>query len=121
MKKVISVLMALVLVASILAACGGGNSGPSGKYNLVSFTEDGETIEASQLTEMGLDTDGFYIEFVDGSKVKLATFGEVTDGTYKLDSKNIAFTVDGDPASATIDGNKITLNADGVIMVYEKK
>ena len=128
MKKAITALLVLMLIASILAACGGngsgsggGSTGLTGKYNLVSITEGGDTMDASQLAEFGLDIDEFYLEFLDGRKFKMVTFGETQDGTYKLDGKALTLTVDGEPASATIDGNKIVLDADGTEMVFEKK
>ena len=122
MKRIIAVLLVLMVSVAALAACGGsGGSGLTGKYNLVSLTEDGHTVTAEQFAEMGLRADEFYLEFVDSSKFNMVVFGDKNEGTYKLDNKAITLTVDGEPAQATIDGNKITLDADGSVMVFEKK
>ena len=119
MKKTIAIFMVLMIIVSVLAACGG--SGLSGKYYLFSMTEDGETAEASQLADYGIDPDQFYAEFLPGNKFKMVVFGEVDEGTYKLDGKNLSMTVDDEEVIAKIDGKKIIIDIDNSQMVFEKR
>jgi len=119
MKKTIAIFMVLMIIVSVLAACGG--SGLSGKYYLFSMTEDGETAEAAQLADYGIDPDQFYAEFLPGNKFKMVVFGEVDEGTYKLDGKNLSMTVDDEEVIAKIDGKKIIIDIDNSQMVFEKR
>ena len=118
MKKTIALVLALILCATMLAACGGG--GPSGKYKLSSMTEGGVTFNASQMAELGLDADSMYIEFQSGSNFKLAMLGETQSGTFAVDGKTIKLTADGETINATLDGNKITIEESGTKMVFAK-
>ena len=120
MKKAITILLVFVLCIATLCACGGG-TGLTGKYSIVSVTEGGQTIELAQLSEVGIDPAGFFIEFIDGAKYNMAVFGESQEGTYKLEGKTLALTALGETAQATVDGSKITIDMEGTVMVFEKK
>ena len=120
MKKLLALLLVLMISTVILTACGGDSDGLSGRYNVVAVTEGGETMTADQFVEFGLDLDEFYLEFIDNSNVRFMIFGEVEEGTYQLTGNSVAITIDGETERAVIDGNKITLAADGTEMVFEK-
>ena len=118
MKKTIAILLALVFSMSSLAGCGYGSSTLSGKYDLVSMTSEGETLDAVQLKDFGIEG---YFEFLDGGKVKVEAFGETSEGTFTVSGTNVTITIDGEPASGTISGNRITIEDDDLTMVIEKK
>lgn len=73
------------------------------------------------LKKYGMSPDDMYVEFIDGDKCRVAISGQTQEGTYTKDGKNITITVDGDPASGTIDGNKLTIVINEQTMVFEKK
>lgn len=124
MKKTIAVFLVLILGVSLLAGCGGGTT-LTGKYNLVSMTQDGEEQSIEDLkTEyesygMG-DFPEFYIEFKDGSNFAFIMYGETMDGTFTVNGKSVELTVDGEAVPGTIDGNTLTLEKDGAKMVFKK-
>ena len=138
MKRTIAVILVLMLGLTLLAGCGGTKL--SGKYELISVTEDGETeMWADVVKEMKeynenmkemleeyeeLDESAYesYLEFIDGEKCKLIFWGEVGEGTYKIDGKNIEMTIDEETYKGTIDGKKITIDMDEVsTMLFEQK
>ena len=127
MKRALFVILTLLLTLSLLTACssnnGGGNTATlSGKYEIVSFTADGETHDAAAIKEMGFPDWNF--EFLSGNKFKYDFAGTVYEGTFKVEGSTVSLTVDGEEMSGKIEGNKITFDApDGEEgnMVFEKK
>ena len=131
MKRTIAVILILMMGLTILAGCGGAKL--SGKYELISITEDGETElwvdwvkEMKEYTDEDTTVDESvyeaYIEFIDGEKCKMVMAGDATEGTYKVDGKNVEINIDDETAKGTIDGKKITIEIyEGSVMLFEKK
>jgi len=137
MKKAIALLLVLILVVSILTACGGN---VSGKYTLkeMSWGEEGklqkwEDIIKELKEDVGEDFDEskveFYLEFLKDSKFKMvSSLGSETqteEGTFKVDGKTITLTnpsadEDNKDLVGTIDGSKITFVQNGMTLVFGK-
>ncbi len=121
MKKIISILLAFVLVAA-LAACGG--AALSGRYVIVEMTDNGND-QIPRLETSGVNSEEIYIAFQSSSAMTMAlmTFDgiEEREGTYKVDGDKITFTIDGFSQDAIIDGDTITMNQGSSRMVFEKE
>ena len=122
MKKFFAVLLVIILSLSALAGCSGG-SALTGVYKLASFTLEGETYSAADLDELlGTDSNGSYIEFLDGGKCKMSLFGEIDEATFKLSGNTVTITdSDGVAVPGTVDGNRITLDTEDGAAVFEKQ
>jgi len=135
MKKTTALLLILMLCVSILAGCGGGLSG---KYVLVEMSdEDGSMIKIADYIQEQKDFyeemewDDFdesyyggYIEFLSGGKCNLVMYGDETDGLFKVEGKNVIISNPEDVSEkveGTINGNRITLEAGGGKLIFEKK
>jgi len=106
--RVIAAIVVMLTVSNNVQA-----QAPTGKYNLVSIeSEDGNDLKAF-FELMGFDLGNFYIEFKDEGKciimVALDGNDEAQEGTYKMDGKNIIFSIDNDKLTGTIEDNKITI------------
>lgn len=119
MKKIVSLVAVLLLIATTLTACGGGISG---KFKLtlvnvggVSMEADGDAAKAA-----GFDKEKCYIDFSGKDSGKMEMMGETQDFTYTVDGKNITLTADGETINGTIDGNKLTIEEQGMKMEFEK-
>lgn len=125
MKKLALVLAVLVLALSVVG-CGKGGSGVAG--NTYAFkTIEGEGLE--ELEEMGID----YAEMMKGTELAfdknggvvftVAAFGqsETEEGTYTQDGNKVSITIEGDTQVAEVSGKKLTLESDGMKMIFEKK
>jgi len=115
MKKMLVMVLALVLCVSMIAGCGGGGGGGdskatlSGKYNIATMELDGEDMLAL-MTEMGMDSDSSYLEFLSDGKCKMCVFDEVNEGTFVVEGNTVKLSgFDDATLLATIDGNKITI------------
>lgn len=114
MKKVISLLMVVLVLAVSLVGCGGG-SGIEGKWELA-YIEEGDMV----LKMNGGAT--FEIKS-DGKLVAVASFmGDSTEveGTWKADGDKYVLTIDGEGQTAKIDGNSLVVEIDGGKMVFTK-
>jgi len=136
MKQAVAIFLILILCASVLAACGGGDQ--TGKYALAEISnEEGTMIKLEDFkkqmkdlyesmgmefneAELGLSGDS-YLELLKDNKFKMLVFGEGGEGTYKIDGKNITLTYDGESITGTIDGKKITIEENEGKLVFVKK
>ena len=142
MKKTIAVILAILMCVTVFAGCGGSDTpparnldseavpaaqdtGPSGYYTVVSMVSEGEEVLAL-FNSMGSDTSDWHIEFRRGGVcmmyISFVDEGVYLEGTYALSGDNITVTFsEADLEMAgTVDGNRITLDMDGVDIVYEK-
>lgn len=132
MKKTLRMILCLVLTLSLMtcfAACdlfgddegGSSKSGSSiaGKYEFYSMTMEGETITAEDLEDMGADPSAMYIEINKDGTAILSTNGEETDMEWE---DNMMWPADDedDKAEFTVSGSKLTLEQDGMEMVFKK-
>lgn len=126
--KMISLALALVCVLSLVACGGGGgNSDAAGNYSLDSVKTGDSTMSWKDVAAAaGMSTDDVAI----GLELK-------SDGTFKLnmdamdptltgegkwsaDGNTITLSGDGDSLTATLNGSEITIEQDGVTLIFKK-
>lgn len=122
MKKIVSILCIIVMLASVLSlsACGsnsGSNSGTdvSGSYKLIEMVVGGESMNEY------LELVGDVILEVNGNKATLTMGEDVTELT--VDTNAMTFTASGSASHFTVDGNTLTMEekSAGTKMVFEKQ
>jgi predicted small secreted protein len=138
MKRSIALILAVLLIVSLFAGCGGA-SGPEGKY--VAKTINGQTVEdyfKSVLEEedVGMTLEEFLemvglkslddymtIELKSGGTavVTVAMEDEVSTGTWKQSGNTITITVDGEDEVFTLNGKQLSATLGDGSYVFEKK
>ena len=127
MKRTLALILVVLLSVSMLAGCGGGDKGPTGKYVLTVWEIDGQDFIALMKSLGGdaFDPSTIYIEFQNDGKFTMEMDEDDASGTFKVDGKNLTLTMDGETLTGTVDGNKVTIETteDGstMKMVFEKK
>lgn len=113
-KKITAALLVVVMVFA-LAACSGGNgsNGPEGKYTVSSLEADGMKIDPAAL---GMDTSSIYIQFNADGTGELSAMGENQSFTWEGNK----MTANGETVEFQLSGNTITVEEDGVKMVFTK-
>ena len=115
MKKiagVLAVVMTVLMIAALFTSCG---ENYDGTYKLVEMSSGSETITKDQIEQAGasitltISGDKATMDKADGSKTELS-----------FDAGAKTFSADGESIPATFDGNRCTLEQDGVKMVFEK-
>jgi len=134
-KKILALLLVFILGTLILAGCGnnnsvGGNSKDdddkvklSGKYTLVSLKDRyGDEYDEYDIEEMGQIA---YIEFLSGGKYRMSSEGYSAEGKFKISGNTVTIYPpeerDGEALKGKINGKKLTLEQDGMTMIFEKK
>ena len=132
MKRVISIALAVLMVAALLAACGGSSS-PEGKY--VVKTVDGKTV-SQMIEEYGMTVDEFtsaagisspeellVLEIKSDGTVTVteAIFGSTSNGTWTQDGDKISMTINDETNSFTVSGSDLKISMDGQEYVMTKK
>ena len=117
MKKILGFLSILV-VTIMLTAC--GNKGMVGTYELLEMEENGEKLDASAFSDLGIT---FSLEIQEGNKAYLDMAGDKTELTYddKTFTGKDEETGEEESIPYTLDGDKITLSKDGSKIVFKKK
>ena len=87
-------------------------------YALVEMSVEGHNM-LEMYESMGVDLAGFYIEFTSDSTMNLATMGDIVECVFSIDGNKLTVIFDGDTVSGTVEGDKITLDMGGGLMVYE--
>lgn len=120
MKKVFSLVAALLLIVTTLTACGGKDI--TGTYKLSTVEAGGVSMEADgdAAKAAGFSSDTCSIEFTGSDSGKMSLAGDSSEFTYSMDGNTVTMTADGESMEATLDGNKLSMEADGVKMVFEK-
>ena len=121
MKKMGKVVLSVVLVLSMLlcfAACSKG--GQTGRYELTSMEEDGQEFNIADMKEFLGDDYEAYIELKGNGKAVMNMMGEVEDLVYK-DGYMWPEGDEDDKIAYKISGNTLTLEQDGMKMVFKKK
>lgn len=134
MKRVVSIVLAVLVVAALLVACGG----PEGKYVVKSI--DGNSVEdqlKSQadasgvsydelLKQMGVDKPEEIVTLElksDGTAIMdMKIFSSKMEGTWKQDGDKIAITMNDETADFTLKGNELTSpEGEGLQYVFVKQ
>lgn len=124
-KRILTVLMALVVLVS-LAACGGGKN-PAGTYELTKMGDGSEELTAEELTEIAGTELESTLEMTKDNKFTL-NMGILSDeetesvsGTWKLDGDSLILSVEGEELSATYNGKTVAMDMDGVLLTFGKQ
>ena len=124
-KRILTVLMALVMLVS-LAACGGGKN-PAGTYELIKMGDGSEELTAEELTEIAGTELEITLEMTKDNKFTL-NMGILSDeetesvsGTWKLDGDSLILSVEGEELSATYNGKTVAMDMDGVLLTFGKQ
>ncbi|MBQ7017000.1 MAG: hypothetical protein IJN10_08620 [Firmicutes bacterium] len=114
MKKVLcSALVAIMLLC--MTACG---SSVAGRYDFESMEMDGVKITAQSLKDMGAEME-MYIELEEDGTGTMASDGEVIEMGWE-DGEIWPAEDPTDRVAFTIDGDTLTMEQDGVEMVFKK-
>ena len=114
MKKVLcSALVAIMLLC--MTACG---SSVAGRYDFESMEMDGVKITAQSLKDMGAEME-MYIELEKDGTGTMASDGEVIEMGWE-DGEIWPAEDPTDRVAFTIDGDTLTMEQDGVEMVFKK-
>ena len=135
MKRIVSIALVILMVASLFVACSGsGSASPEGVYKIK--TINGQSMKAyfaemfgstedevdSLLKLAGIENIDEYMTFTlkkDG--VFTATvMGEEETGTWKLDGEKLTLTIEEDPMECTFKNGEITVDMNGEVMVLGK-
>lgn len=125
MKKILTSLMVLAMIAS-LVACGGGKN-PAGTYDLTKMSGDGEEITVEELDEISGTEVGVSLEMTEDNNftLNMGILGdeenESISGTWKMDGDSLILSVEGEEVSGTYDGKIIVLDMEDVIFTFEKQ
>ena len=119
MKKTVRAALCLSLVAILLVslvACGGG---VAGHYNLVSMEMGGQKMDIAALQALAGTSVEMYIELNDDGTGVMCMDGETTEMCY---GDGMIWPVNDadDKVPFTVDGDTLTLEQDGMKMVFEK-
>ncbi len=120
MKKIVSILLAIMLVAG-LAACGGGSSDDPnvGTWNAVSASMMGIDMEVADLFE-----DGVTLELKANGKFTLSVDGEKGNGKWEYGGDAINFSASDADMTGTVKDGMLTLTnllGMGVDVTFEKE
>ena len=93
----------------------------AGTYELTALVEDGRATSADDLQvmrDMGLNS---YLRLYDDWGLSLDFSGQVMTGTWEAaDDTHLALVIEGSAVSAAIDGETLTLEADGNLMSFTR-
>ena len=119
MKKFLALMLAIVLMCGVLAACGGSanaNSPIVGTWKLTKGVASGITVDPSQLgMEMSFRFDA-------NGKAAMVYNGDTTEGlSWRLEGDVVKLGVSGtDLYDFAYDGSTLTVEESGVKMIFEK-
>ena len=139
MKRMISLVLAVLFVAAMMVACGDSgpdvSSNPAGKYFVK--TINGKSLEDSlneELKDTGMTIDDalkmakvesindlMFLELNEDGSAKMVAMGIEMTGTWKQDGSKLNITIDGDTQVFTIDGSTIKGTTDDQEYVFEKQ
>ena len=96
---------------------------PEGFYTIVSLGDDADEF-LDLYRSLGMDLNNFYIQLLAGGVFKMGVFpddeDDISEGTYVIDGTTITLQSDGEYLSGTFEDNRISLNEDGIEMVFER-
>lgn len=118
MNKTIRKLLCLFLIlatVSTLAACG---SDRYGRYNLVSVSMNGQSFTIQELKDYIGKQDDMYLDLRDDGTATMVFLGESSEMLWEDDK--IWPKANASKASFTIEENTLTMDMNGITMVFQK-
>ncbi|MCL2136486.1 MAG: hypothetical protein FWH40_03035 [Coriobacteriia bacterium] len=116
--RVIKGLILLVITTMCLASLAACGNKVSGRYDLVSFNVDGTEIPVTMVDEV-YEASEMYIEF-DDNQCTLFVFDISAEGTFVQNGDSLTITIEDESVSGTVDGNRVSIDFEGRILIFEK-
>lgn len=129
-KKIVASLLALVMLVSVLTACGSNKEKEAalvGSWISTSMTANGQTQTFQDLADLaGIELADIAITmtFTDDGKMTMSGAGQEESGTWKVSGDNYEVTVaDGTDTIKIVDGKIVLEESDdtGISMTFEKQ
>lgn len=128
MNKTMKLALCLILVLSTvlcMAACGGDKDSIAGKYIVYSMEMSGLTVEGEMLetalAASGMTVEDMYIQLNDdGTGTMTSMEGETSEMAY-ADGKIWSVDEPEEKVNFSVKGGKLTLEVEGIKMVFTKK
>ena len=126
-KRVLTFLMALMMVLG-LAACGdGGGASAAGVYKVTKMSSEGIEMTTEEMAELfGMEVE-MTLELKDDNTFVLdmgflmAEGEEGASGTWELEGDTLTLSADGEDIMTTYDGKTIVLEEGTEILTFEKQ
>lgn len=126
-KRVLTFLMALMMVLGLAACGGGGGESAAGVYKITKMSSEGIEMTTEEMSELfGMEVD-MTLELKDDNTFVLdlgflaAEGEEGNSGTWKLDGDALTLSADGEDITTTYDGKTIVLEEGTEILTFEKQ
>lgn len=126
MKKMLSSVVALLVVVCLAAGCAGGSNKSSaaiGNWTAESITTDGETIQyADYLKLLGDAADQYQIKLslTDDGKFNLSMMEQSFDGTWTEKDNKLTMKSEGETIEAELQDDKLVLSQGSDIITFVK-
>ena len=121
MKKTISMLLALILCSTMLAACGGNGSSSSSDPNLGKWTAAAVRVFGDEIDIGDFYDAGAWIELKTNGNCTMMFDGDTGNGKYTISGSRVTFSSGGAEYDATIEGNVLTFELlDDIYIIYAK-
>lgn len=119
MKRRRGLLLAcLMVLALVLAGCGGEDKLAGTKWKLVKYEAQGITMEGDALKTLG----DVNMEFVDEAVVKMTLLGGLSmEGSYAVEGDTVTIEYLDQPIDFQRNGNQMSAEYNGETMVLEKE
>lgn len=122
-KRVLAIMLAVVLMMSLLVACGnkGGGANVAGVYK-VDTLMGMSVAEFAEMAGMSEDevADMMKVELKDDGKFAMTSDGDTTEGEWKLDGEKLTLTAEGEAIDTTLKDGVITMDLDGETVTFKK-
>lgn len=140
MKRAISIVLAILLVAALFVGCGSSSSSapsesPLGTYRAKTvngkdlksyYTESWEVENDEQMETMmslfGVDKleDLFVLTLKEDGKFTISMMGVAVDGTWTLSGEKLVLTYEGEPVEGEYRNGEITMEMEGDLLVMAR-
>ncbi len=131
MKKKLALILALVMIAMTLAACGGSSSGDTivGSWTIDTIEADGinisydDYVKQAEAAGMGELAEMTKIEmtFKEDGTLTMSAAGAEMSGTWTGSGSSYTLTADGSSMDITLKDGKIVMEEDGQKVTLKKK
>lgn len=126
-KRVLTFLMALMMVLGLAACGGGGGASAAGVYKITKMSSEGIEMTTEEMSELfGMEVD-MTLELKDDNTFVLdlgflmGEGEEGTSGTWELDGDSLTLSADGEDITTTYNGKTIVLEEGTEILTFEKQ
>ncbi|MEF9863496.1 MAG: hypothetical protein RSA86_03000 [Christensenellaceae bacterium] len=130
--KTVVLLMVCVILSVAMVACGSpapsaeapaadaeqnGAASAEGRWNIASVTTDGETMSGEDIIAQAGE---MYYDLQSGGKLILGAGSQTAEGTWEQNGAEVKLDASGASYVGIIDGDTLTIEADGAISVFAR-